>query len=80
MVQTLKKGGDFVRNNFRVILAEKEFTITDVSKATGISRSTLNSLFYKRAKGIQFQTLLALCKFLNCEVGDLFEIEKEAVR
>ncbi|WP_249685569.1 helix-turn-helix domain-containing protein [Bacillus velezensis] len=48
-----------MQNNFRVILAKKELTITDVSKATGISRTTLNSLFDKRAKGIQFQTLLA---------------------
>lgn len=68
-----------MRNSFRVILAEKELTITDVSKATGISRTTLNSLFYKRAKGIQFQTLLILCEFLNCNVGELFEIEKEVV-
>ncbi|QTB21549.1 helix-turn-helix transcriptional regulator [Lysinibacillus sphaericus] len=68
-----------MQNNFRVILAKKELTITEVSKVTGISRSTLNSLFYKRAKGIQFQTMVALCKFLNCEVGDLFEVEKEAV-
>lgn len=68
-----------MRNNFRVILAEKELTITDVSKATGISRTTLNALFYKRAKGIQFQTLLVLCKFLKCEIGELFEIKREAV-
>ncbi|WP_249645832.1 MULTISPECIES: helix-turn-helix transcriptional regulator [unclassified Lysinibacillus] len=68
-----------MQNNFRVILAKKELTITDVSKATGISRTTLNSLFYKRAKGIQFQTLLALCKFLNCDIGELFEINKEVV-
>ena len=68
-----------MQNNLRVILAEKELSITDVSKATGISRTTLNSLFYKRAKGIQFQTLEILCNFLNCEVGELFEMKKEAV-
>ncbi|MCT6924098.1 helix-turn-helix transcriptional regulator [Metasolibacillus sp.] len=68
-----------MHNNFRVILAKKELSITDVSRATGISRTTLNSLFYKRAKGIQFQTLEALCVYLNCDVGELFEITKEAV-
>lgn len=53
--------------------------MSDVVEGTGLSRNTIRALFYETAKGIQFQTLEALCIYLNCEVGELFEIEKEAV-
>lgn len=53
--------------------------MSDVVEGTGLSRTTVRSLFYETAKGIQFQTLQTLCIYLNCEVGELFELEKEAV-
>ncbi|MEK5432585.1 helix-turn-helix transcriptional regulator [Lysinibacillus sp. FSL R7-0073] len=68
-----------MQNNFRVILAKKKIKMSDVVEGTGLSRNTIRALFYETAKGIQFQTLEALCIYLNCEVGELFEIEKEAV-
>lgn len=68
-----------MRNNLRVILAKKKLKMSDVVNGTGLSRNTIRALFYETAKGIQFQTLEALCIFLDCEIGELFEIEKEAV-
>lgn len=53
--------------------------MSDIAKETGLSKTTIRALFYETAKGIQFQTLQTLCIYLNCEVGDLLEIEKEAV-
>ncbi|MFJ8515303.1 helix-turn-helix domain-containing protein [Lysinibacillus xylanilyticus] len=68
-----------MQNNLRTILAKKKLKMSDVVEGTGLSRNTIRALFYETAKGIQFQTLEALCIFLDCEVGDLFEIVKEAV-
>lgn len=68
-----------MQNNFRVILAKKRLKMSDVVEGTGLSRTTIRALFYETAKGIQFHTLEALCIFLGCEVGDLFEIQKEVV-
>lgn len=68
-----------MQNNLRIILAKKKLKMSDVVEGTGLSRNTIRALFYETAKGIQFQTLEALCIFLNCEVGELLEIEKEAV-
>ena len=68
-----------MQNNLRVILAKKKLKMSDVVNGTGLSRNTIRALFYETAKGIQFQTLEALCIFLDCEIGELFEIEKEAV-
>ena len=66
-----------MQNNLRVILAKKKLNISDVVNGTGLSRNTIRALFYETAKGIQFHTLEALCKFLDCEVGELIEIGKE---
>ncbi|MGE7840130.1 helix-turn-helix domain-containing protein [Lysinibacillus sp. NPDC093712] len=68
-----------VKSNLPVLMAERYLKITTLSEKTGISRTTLTKLYYSKAKGIQFRTLVALCKFLDCEVGELLEIEKEAV-
>ena len=42
--------------NLSVLLAERNLKISQVSKATGISRTTLTSLALNNAKGIQFDT------------------------
>ena len=67
-----------MRNKLRIILAKKKLKMSDVVNGTSLSKTTVRALFYETAKGIQFQTLQTLCNYLNCEVGDLLEIEKEA--
>ena len=47
-----------MRNNFRVILAKKRKTVADLSKDTGISKTTLTNLYYERTKNPDSQTLL----------------------
>lgn len=68
-----------MQNNLRVILAKKKLKMSDVVRETGISRNTIRALYYETAKGIQFETLEKLCNYLQCEIGDLFELEKEVV-
>ena len=51
--------------------------ISDVSRATGISRPTLTELYYDRSKAVSFRVVELLCRYLNCTVGDLFVIEED---
>ena len=51
--------------------------ISDVSRATGISRTTLIELYYDRSKAVSFRVVELLCRYLNCTVGDLFVIEED---
>ena len=44
------RGVDDMNNNFRVILAKQRKKVSDVHKATGISKSALISLYYERTK------------------------------
>lgn len=68
-----------MQNNFRVLLAKKKLKMSDVVSGTGLSKNTVRALYYETAKGVQFQTLETLCKFLNCEIGEIFESDKGAV-
>lgn len=60
-----------IKCNLAVLLAERSLKITDVFKRTGISRSTLTSLYYNLSNGIQFDTLDKLCDVLGVTPGDL---------
>lgn len=54
-----------IRCNLAILLAEKGLKITDVSRETGISRTTLTSLSNNYSKGVQFDTVNELCNYLN---------------
>lgn len=66
-----------VKNNFRVILAKRKLKMSDVVVGTGLSKNTIRALYYETAKGVQFETLEKLCDYLQCDVGEIFESEKE---
>ena len=54
------------------ILGKKRLKISDVIRATGITRPTLTSLYYDSGDGIKFETIDKLCAYLNIEPGELF--------
>lgn len=60
-----------LKSNLKVLLAERNISITQVSNDTGISRTTLTSLM-SVAKGIQFETMNTLCNYLKITPSDLF--------
>ncbi|MGG0756707.1 helix-turn-helix domain-containing protein [Brevibacillus laterosporus] len=61
-----------IKCNLAVLLAERGLKIVDVAKATGISKTTLGALYHNSGKGVQFETLNSLCKYLNVSISDLF--------
>lgn len=54
-----------IYSNLAVLLAERDLSITKVSKDTGISRTTLTALCTNHGQGIQFDTLNTLCIYLG---------------
>lgn len=51
--------------NLKVLLAQRGISISKMSTATGISRTTLTALCTNRNGGIQFDTLDSICSYLN---------------
>lgn len=53
------------------LLAERNMTLTHLSELVGVSVVNLSILKNDRARAIRYSTLSAICRALDCEVGDL---------
>lgn len=62
-----------MENHLAAIMGDRLVTITDVYKATGIARSTLVRLYYRRAKNVNLVTLKTLCDYLGVSLSELIE-------
>ncbi|QYY85102.1 helix-turn-helix domain-containing protein [Pediococcus pentosaceus] len=62
-----------LRNNFSVLIAERQLKITRVAGDTGISRTTLTSLSSNSSKMVQLETVNKLCQYLKINPSDFFE-------
>lgn len=51
-------------------------TVQELSKRVGITPANLSILKNNKARGVRFGTLLAICRELNCEPGDILKINK----
>lgn len=62
--------------NIDVMLAKRKMKLNTLSKKVGVSVTNLSLLKTGKAKGVRFSTLVAICEALDCEPGDLINIEK----
>ena len=59
------------------ILGAKRIKVSDVCRATGIARATLDRYYYDRVKSFDREVLGKLCQFLEAKPGDLLvEVEQ----
>jgi putative transcriptional regulator len=54
------------------ILGRRRESITDLSRGTGISYATCHALYHGTSKMINFETLDRLCRYFDCQPGDLY--------
>lgn len=64
--------------NLDALLEARGMTLTELSELVGVSIVNLSVLKNDRAKAIRFTTLTAICRALNCDVGDVLSITPEA--
>ena len=56
------------------ILGEKRLRISDIVRATDINRGTITRLYHEKAERIELDVIETLCRFLGCDIADLFEL------
>ncbi len=61
-----------IRCRLAFLLAEKKLKIADVSRDTGLNRSTLTAMYYETTQRIDLESVNALCRYFGCKVDDLF--------
>lgn len=59
--------------NLDVMMAKRKMSLNELSERVGITLANLSILKNNKAKAVRFSTLNAICKALNCSVGDIIE-------
>lgn len=63
--------------NVDVMLAKRKVRSKELAEAIGITEQNLSILKTGKAKAIRLATLDAICKFLECQPGDVLEFREE---
>ncbi len=56
------------------LMGEKKLKIVDVARETGVNRGTITRLYHETASRVELDAVEALCRYLECEIGDFFEL------
>jgi putative transcriptional regulator len=59
--------------NLDVMMAKRKIRSNELAKAIDITEQNLSILKTGKAKAIRLATLDAICKFLDCQPGDILE-------
>ncbi len=60
------------------VMALKRVSVTELAEAVGITRANMSNLKTGKVKAIRFSTLNEICKYLECQPGEIIEfIEDE---
>jgi putative transcriptional regulator len=63
--------------NLGVMLALRKVRSKDLANFVGITESNLSLLKSGKVRGIRFDTLNAICSYLDCEPGDILSHEAD---
>ena len=64
-----------IKVNLDLLLVQRKMSLTELSEQVGITMANLSILKRGKAKAIRFSTLIALCEALDCQPGDILELE-----
>lgn len=62
-----------LRCHLSTLMGRDKLRISDVSKLTGLNRSTVTSLYRESATRVELPAVESLCRLFGCSVGELFE-------
>ena len=68
-----------IRINLAVMLAKRNAKSKDLAEYIGITEANLSLLKQGKVKGIRFDTLDAICTYLDCQPADILEHEPVVV-
>lgn len=59
--------------NLDVMLARRKVKSKELAEFVGITEQNLSLIKTGKVKGIRLSTLNSICKYLNCQPGDILE-------
>ena len=62
-----------IKCHLSALMGKHRLTIQDVHEKTGLSRSTVSYIYHEKARRIDYDTLIKLCRLFSCNVQDIIE-------
>ncbi|WYX30988.1 helix-turn-helix transcriptional regulator [Achromobacter denitrificans] len=59
--------------NLDVMLARRKIRSNELARAVGITEANVSLLKSGKVRAVRFSTLEAICRYLECQPGDLLE-------
>jgi putative transcriptional regulator len=69
-----------IKVNLATVLAQRNVKSKDLAEYIGITEANLSLLRQGKVKGIRFDTLDAICRYLDCQPGDILEFDEAAAK
>jgi putative transcriptional regulator len=66
---------DSIKVNLDLLLVQRQMSLTELSEKVGVTIANLSILKRGKAKAIRFSTLIAICKALDCQPGDILKLQ-----
>ena len=66
-----------IKVNLDLLLVQRKMSLTELSEIVGVTLANLSILKRGKAKAVRFSTLVAICEALDCQPGDLMELDRE---
>jgi putative transcriptional regulator len=60
-----------------VMMAKRKVRSNELARAIGITQANLSLLKSDKVKGVRFSTLEAICKYLDCQPGDILDYQPD---
>ena len=60
------------------LLEDRGMTLAALAEAVGVTVVNLSVLKNNRAKAVRFSTITAICEVLQCQLGEVLSVEREA--
>ena len=63
--------------NLDVVMAQRKISSRELARAIGITEANLSLLKRGKVKGVRFETLAAICHYLDCQPGDILAFSED---
>ena len=63
-----------IRCHLSSLMGRDKLKIADVSRLTGLNRSTITALYRETATRVELPAIEQLCALFKCSVGELLEV------
>ncbi|MEO1107667.1 MAG: helix-turn-helix transcriptional regulator [Pseudomonadota bacterium] len=66
-----------IQVNLDLMLVKRKVSSRELAAAIGLSETNLSLIKSGKIKGVRFSTLEAICRYLDCQPGDILSFEPD---